>query len=68
MFSVVNLYFFYHLKLCVLMVEGMPIVVNVILSRTSVMSPLPVLCDLSVYTVVKLCNFGVFGLGVSLVS
>ena len=34
----------------------------------SVMSPHPALCNLSVSTVVKLCNFGVFALGVSLGS
>ena len=37
------------------------------LSLTSVMNPAPVLCDLSVRTVVKLCTLGVFALGVSLV-
>ena len=40
--------------LCVLMVEGMLVVVHVKLSLTSVMSLPPVLCDLSVRTVVKL--------------
>ena len=50
------------------MVEGMPVVVNVMLSLMSVMSPHHVLCDLSVRTVVKLCTLGVFALGVSLVS
>ena len=33
-----------------------------------VMSPAPSLCNLSVRTVVKLYNLGVFALGVSLVS
>ena len=37
--------------LCVLMVKGMYVVVNVMLSLMSMMSPLPVLCDLSVRTV-----------------
>ena len=37
-FSVVNVYTDY-LKLCVLMVEGMSVVVNVMLTITSVMSP-----------------------------
>ena len=54
--------------LCVLMVEGMPVVVNVILSQMSLMSPPPNLCNLSVRTVVKLCTFDVFALGVSLIS
>ena len=46
-----------HLKFYVvcIMVEGMSVVVNVMLSLTSVM-------------VVKLCTFSVFDLGVSLVS
>ena len=42
-FSVVNVYLD-HLKLCVLMVEGMSVVVNVMLSLMSVMSPHPCLC------------------------
>ena len=69
MFSVVDVYHD-HLKsvLCVLMVEGMSVVVNVMLSLMSVMSPPPVLCNLSARTVVKLCTLGVFALGVSLVS
>ena len=54
--------------LCALMVEGMPVVVNVMLSLISVISPSRVLCNLSVRTVVKLCTFGDFALGVSLVS
>ena len=52
---------------CVLMVEGMSGVVNLMLSLMSVMRPAPDLCDISVHTVVKLCNLGVFALGVSLV-
>ena len=43
------------------MVEGMSVVVNVMLSLMSVMIPPPVLCNLSVRTVVKLCTLGVFG-------
>ena len=35
--------------LCVLIVEGMSIVVNVMLSLMSVMSPPPALCNLSGY-------------------
>ena len=41
--------------LCVLIVEGMSVVVNVMLSLMSVMSPPPALCNLSVRTDVKLC-------------
>ena len=37
--------------LCVLIVEGMSVVVNVMLSLMSVMSPPPALCNLSVRTV-----------------
>ena len=67
MFSVVNVYLA-HLKLCVLL-EGMSVVVNVMLSLMSVMSPPHALCNLSARTVVKLCTLlGVFALGVSLVS
>ena len=54
--------------LCVLIVEGVSVVVNVMLSLMSVMSPHPALCNLSVHTVVKLCILGVLALGVSLVS
>ena len=54
--------------LCVLMVEGMSVVVNVMLSPMSVKSPPPALCNLSLHTVVKLCTLGVLTLGVSLVS
>ena len=51
------------------MVEGMSVVVNVMLSLTSLMNPLPDLCDLSVWTVIKLfCTSGVYALVVSLVS
>ena len=54
--------------LCVLMVEGMSVVVDVMLSLMSVMSPPPALCNLSARTVVKLCTLGVFALGVISVS
>ena len=54
--------------LCVLRVEGMYVVVNVMLSLMRVMSPPPVLCNLSVRIVVKLCILGALDLGVSLVS
>ena len=50
------------------MVESMSIVVNVMLSLISVMSPPPALCNLSLRTVVKLRTLGVLTLGVSLVS
>ena len=40
------------------MFEGMSVVVNVMLSLISVMSPPPVLCNLSARTVVQLCTFG----------
>ena len=56
------------LVLCVLMVECMSVVVNVMMSLMSVMSPPPALCNQSARTVVKLCTLGVFALGVSLVS
>ena len=51
----------------VLMIEGMSVVVNVMLSLMIVMSPPPALCNLSVRTVVRLCILSVFALGVSLV-
>ena len=47
--------------LCVLIVEGMSVVVNVMLSLMSVMSPPPALCNLSVRTAVKVMYFGCFG-------
>ena len=50
------------------MVEGMSIVVNGMLSLTSVMSPTPDLSDLSVSTVVMLYTLGVFALRLSLLS
>ena len=51
--------------LCVLIVEGMAVVVNVMLSLMSLMSLYLVLCKLLVRTDVKLCIFGVLALGVS---
>ena len=64
MFSVV---YVYHdrLKFCIvcIVVEGMFVVANVMLSLMSVMSPPPALCNLSVHTVVKLCTLGVLALG-----
>ena len=56
-----------HLTFCVLMVEGMSVVVNVMLSLMGVMSLPPALCNLSVRTVVSLCTLVVLALGVSLV-
>ena len=53
---------------CVLMVAGMSVVMNVVLSLMSVMSPPPALCNLSVRTVVNLCTLGVWALGVTLIS
>ena len=50
--------------LCILMDEGMYVVVNVMLSLMSVMSSPPALCNLSARTVVKLCTLGVFDLEV----
>ena len=43
--------------LCVFMVQVMSVVVNVMLFITSVMSPPPDLCDLSVRTVVTMTKF-----------
>ena len=54
--------------LCVLIVEGMSVIVNVMLSLMSVISPPPALCNPSVRTAVKLCIWGVWPLGMSLVS
>ena len=65
-FSVVNMYLG-HLKFCVVCNNGQRYV-NVMLSLTSVISPPPVLSDLSVRTVVKSCTLGVFALGVSVIS
>ena len=45
--------------LCVLMVECMSVVVNVMLSLMSLMNPPPALCNLSLRTVVKLFTLGV---------
>ena len=58
MFSAVNVYLD-HLKLCMclFMVDGMSVVVNVMLSLLRVMSPPLALCNLSVRTVVKLYTF-----------
>ena len=47
--------------LCVLIIEGMSAVVNMMLSLMSVMSPPPALCNLLVRTAVKLCSFGFRG-------
>ena len=50
------------------MVDDMSVVVNVMLSLMSVMSPPHALCNLSVRTVAQLCTLGVLALGVSLGS
>ena len=44
---------------CVLMVEGMSVVVSIMLYLMSVKRPPPALCNLSVRTVVKLGTLGV---------
>ena len=54
--------------LCVVIVEGMYVVVNVMLCLMSVISPPPALCNLSVCTSVKLCILGILALGMSFVS
>ena len=46
--------------LIVVMMGKWSVVVNVMLSLISVISPPPVLCNLSARTVVKLCTLGVF--------
>ena len=43
--------------LCILIVKGISVVVNVMLSLMSVMSPHPALCNLSVRTAVKYFGF-----------
>ena len=50
------------LVLYALMVEGMSVVVNVMLSPMIVMSPPHALCNLSLRTVVKLCTLCVLTL------
>ena len=52
----------------VLIVEGLSVVVNAMLSLMILMSPPPALCNLTVRTAVKLFIFDVLALGVSLVS
>ena len=54
--------------LCVFMVEGMSVGVNVMLSLMSVISPPPDLCGLSARTVVYVGTLGILDLEVSLVS
>ena len=54
--------------LCILMVEGISVVVNVMFSLMTVMSPPSALCNLLVSTIAKLFIFGVLDLGVRLVS
>ena len=57
----ISVFVFSWSKLC------MSVVVYVMLSLMSVMSPPPVLRNLSVRTAEKLCTYGVYGLGVCLV-
>ena len=54
--------------LCVLMVKGMHVVMNVMLALMRVMSPPTALCNLSARTVVKLCTLVVFAIWVSFFS
>ena len=69
MFSVVYVYID-HLKFCVACIDGPRYICcsecNVVSSECN--EPTPVLCNLSVRTVVKLCTLGDLALGVSLVS
>ena len=70
MFAGVLLLYLDHLKLCVVCFYGQT---YVCCNKYHVVSnecdePTPVLCDLSVHTVVKLYTLGVFALGVSLVT
>ena len=59
MFSVGNVYLD-HLKFCVVCINGRRyVVVNVMLSLMSVMSPPPALYNLSLRTAMKLCTLGV---------
>ena len=69
MFSVVKVYLD-HLKCCIVSINGR---MYVCCSDCNVVSdecdePTPVLCNLSMRRVVKLCTFGVFALRMSLVS
>ena len=50
LFSAVNVY----LVLCELMIEGMSVVINVMLSLMSLISSSPAVCNISTRTVVKL--------------
>ena len=64
MFSVGNVYLDHvNSVLCVLMVEGMSVVVNIMLSLMSVISLPPALCNLSALMLVKLCTLDVFDFG-----
>ena len=60
MVSVVNVYLD-HLKFCVVCINGRRYVCcgKCCVSLMSVMTPPPALCNLSLRTVVKLCNLGV---------
>ena len=50
------------------MVDDMSVVINVMFSLMSVTSPPPVLCNLSLRTVAKLCTLGDLTLMLSFVS
>ena len=69
-FSVVNVYLD-HLKFCVVCINGRRYACcsecNVVFDECNEHTPSPALCNISAHTVVKLCNLGVFALGVSLV-
>ena len=69
MFSVDNVYLD-HLKFCIVCINGRRYACcsewNVVSNDCN--GPTPALCNLSARTVVKLCNLGVFALGLSLVS
>ena len=63
MFSVVNVYLD-HLKFCVVCINGGRCVCCSVCNVSSECNePIPVMCNLSVRTVVKLCTLGVFALG-----
>ena len=67
MFNVVNVYLD-HLKFCVVCIYGRRYVCCSECYVVSDECDEPTSCLVSVHTVVKLCTFGVFALGVRLVS
>ena len=58
------LYALLYVRVSCFVIVCINVVVNVMLSLLSVMSPPPALCNLSARTVVKLCTLGVFALEV----